>query len=57
MIFSFLNLSGFTLEEVAEILSSSFGIRKSRRRKRRQALKQLSEDERKRREEALMEKV
>ena len=55
MIFSFPDLSGFTLEEVAEILSSSFGIRESRRR--RKALKLCSEDERKTREEALMEKV
>ncbi|KAG0639880.1 general substrate transporter [Tuber brumale] len=55
VIFLFPDLSGFTLEEVAEILSTSFGIREARRR--RKALRQLSDDEKGRREEALMEKV
>ena len=55
VLFLFPDLSGFTLEEVAEILSTSFGIQESR--KRRKVLKQLSEDEKRGREEALTEKV
>ncbi|CUS07012.1 unnamed protein product [Tuber aestivum] len=51
----FPDLSGFTLEEVAEILSTSFGIRETRRR--RKALRQLGEDEKRARLEALMDRV
>lgn len=53
VIFLYPDLSGLTLEEVADILSQSFGIKESRRR--RKALKQLGQDELRRREEALRE--
>ncbi|KAL0640605.1 myo-inositol transporter itr1 [Maublancomyces gigas] len=55
VIFLYPDLSGFTLEEVADILSESFGIKESERR--RKALKHLGQDELIRREEALREKV
>lgn len=55
VIFLYPDLSGFTLEEVADILSESFGIKESERR--RKALKNLGQDELIRREEALREKV
>lgn len=49
------DLSGFTLEEVGEILEKGFGVEESRRR--RNELKRLGEEERRRREEQLVEKV
>lgn len=55
VIFLYPDLSGFTLEEVSDILSQGFGIKESRRR--RKALKQLGQDELRRRKEALREKV
>ncbi|KAL7270871.1 myo-inositol transporter itr1 [Rhizina undulata] len=55
VVFLYPDLSGFTLEEVAEILSHGFGIKESDRR--RKELKRLGAEERRRREEALMEKV
>ncbi|KAH0610636.1 uncharacterized protein H6S33_012163 [Morchella sextelata] len=55
VIFLYPDLSGFTLEEVAEILGKSFGIKESRRR--RKELRRLGQEELRRREEALREKV
>lgn len=55
VIFLYPDLSGFTLEEVAEILGESFGIQESRRR--RKELRRLGQEELRRREEALREKV
>ncbi|KAH8152618.1 uncharacterized protein LAJ45_03459 [Morchella importuna] len=55
VIFLYPDLSGFTLEEVAEILGESFGIKESRRR--RKELRRLGQEELRRREEALREKV
>lgn len=51
----FPDLSGFTLEEVAEILSKCFGIQEAERR--RKELKRLGIEELGRREEALKEKA
>ena len=49
------DLSGFTLEEVGEILQDSFGVEESRKRKK--LLQQLDEDDKRRRVELLEEKI
>ncbi|KAI5795397.1 general substrate transporter [Peziza echinospora] len=49
------DLSGFTLEEVGEILQDSFGVEESRKRKK--LLQQLDEDDKRKRQELLEEKI